>query len=101
VARLIVSRETQADLDEILNYLATVAGKSVALRFGERFHAAFRYLMDFPAAGAMRPRLDAGMRIWVVAPYVVFYQFAIDDDTVKVVRILHSRRNVTERLLKA
>jgi toxin ParE1/3/4 len=56
--------------------------------------------MDFPATGAMRPRLDADMRIWVVAPYIVFYRFAPDDDTVRVVRILHGRRNVTERLFK-
>jgi toxin ParE1/3/4 len=100
MARLIVSRETQADLDEILAYLASVAGKSAALRYGERFRAAFRHLIDFPATGALRARLEADMRIWVVAPYVIFYRFAIDDDTVKVVRILHSRRNVTERLFK-
>jgi plasmid stabilization system protein ParE len=68
VARLIVSRETQADLDEILAHLAATAGNSVAHRYGERFRAAFRHLMDFPATGAMRPRLDAGMRIWIVAP---------------------------------
>ena len=80
MARLIVSRETQADLDEILAYLASLAGKSVALRYGERIRAAFRYLMDFPATGAMRPWLDADLRIWVVAHYVVFYRFDIDDD---------------------
>lgn len=98
--RLIVSRETQAALDGILETLASVAGRSVALRYGERFRAAFRHLMDFPAIGAMRPRLDAHMRIWVVAPFVVFYRFDIDDDTVRMVRILHGRRNVTERSFK-
>jgi plasmid stabilization system protein ParE len=100
VARLIVSRDTLADLDEILAYLTSVAGKPVALRYGERFRAAFRHLMDYPATGAMRPRLAPDMRIWFIAPYVVFYRFAIDDDTVRVLRILHGRRSVTERLFK-
>ena len=100
MARLIVSRETQADLDDILAHLVAIAGKSVALHYGERFRAAVRHLMDFPATGAMRPRLGADIRIWVVAPYVVFYGFDIDDDTVRVVRILHGRCNVTERLFK-
>jgi plasmid stabilization system protein ParE len=100
MAGLIVSRETLADLDEILAYLTSVAGKPIALRYGERFRAAFRHLMDFPATGAMQPRLAPDMRIWVIAPYVVFYRFAIDDDTVRVLRILHGRRNVTERLLR-
>jgi hypothetical protein len=34
---------------------AIVAGKSVALRYGETFHAAFRYLVESPAAGAYYP----------------------------------------------
>jgi plasmid stabilization system protein ParE len=76
VARLIVPRETQADLDEILAHLAATAGISVALRYGERFRAAFRHLMDFPETEAMRPGLDANMRIRVVTPYVVFCRFA-------------------------
>jgi plasmid stabilization system protein ParE len=100
MAGLIVSRETLADLDDILAYLTSVAGNLVVLRYGERFRAAFRHLMDFPATGAMRPRLASDMRIWVIAPYVVFYRFAIDDDTVRVLRILHGRRNVTKRSLK-
>ena len=100
MARLIVSRETQADLDELLDYLDREAGRPVALRYGERFRSAFRHLMDFPATEARRPRLDADMRIWVVAPYVTFYRFTDADDTVRVVRILHGRRHVTQRLFK-
>jgi toxin ParE1/3/4 len=98
MARLIAAREAQADLDEILAYLQGEAGKSVALRYGERFRAGFRHLVDFPETGARRPQLHADMRIWVIAPYVIFYRFTGDDDTIRLVRILHGRRNVTERL---
>ena len=91
MAGLIVSRETLAKLDDILAYLTSVAGKPVALRYGEIFRAASRHLMDFPATGAMRPRLAPDMRIWLIAPYVIFHRFAVDDDTVRVLRILHGR----------
>ena len=98
MARLVASREAQADLDEVLAYLEGTAGKPVALRYGERFRNAFRHLVDFPETGAKRPRPHADMRIWAVAPYVIFYRFTGDDDTIRLVRILHGRRNVTERL---
>jgi len=100
MARLLVSPETQADLDEILAHPTNAAGRSVALRYGERFRAAFRHLMGFPQSGAMRPQLDGDIRIWVVIPYVIFYRFNACDDTVRIVRILHGRRRVTERLFK-
>ena len=100
MARLVASREAQADLDDILDYLAGIAGASVALRYGERFRAAFRHLVDFPETGARRPRLHADMRIWVVAPYIIFYRFSSGDDTIRIVRIVHGRRNVTVRLFR-
>jgi plasmid stabilization system protein ParE len=42
--RLVVSPEARADIDEILDWLEHEAGKPVALRYAERFRAAFRHL---------------------------------------------------------
>jgi plasmid stabilization system protein ParE len=100
MARLIVSPEAQTDLDAILDHLTEVAGKPVARRYGQRFHAAFRHLIDFPETGARRPRLGTDMRIWVVAPFLIFYRFSIDDDSIRVIRLLHGRRNITVRLFR-
>jgi plasmid stabilization system protein ParE len=55
MARLVVSRETQGDLDEILAYLTSAAGKSAALRYGERFRGAFRILGERPGNGDAYP----------------------------------------------
>jgi len=97
MARLVVSSETQADLDEILRWLTHEAGGSVALRYATKFRAAFRHLMAFPEIAARRPKLARDMHIWPVAPYVIFYRFVMAEE-VWVVRILHGRRDVTERL---
>ena len=40
------------------------------------------------------------MRIWVVAPYLNFYRFNSGGGTVHILRLLHGRRNVTERLFR-
>ena len=100
MARLIVSPEAQADLDVILDYLASVGGNVVALRYGEKFRGAFRHLIDFPETGAARPRLGTGIRIWGVAPYLIFYRYTRNDDTIRVVRLLHGRRRIAERLMR-
>jgi toxin ParE1/3/4 len=99
--RLVVSPEASGDIDDILVWLEREAGKAVALRYAERFRAAFSQLMAFPDIGARRPKLHAAMRIWAIAPYVVFYRSSPDSETVTVLRILHGRRDVSERLLRS
>lgn len=98
MAKLTVSVEAQADVDGILTYLERAAGPIVTLRYGERFLLAFRHLMVFPESGARRPQFGSDMRIWVIAPYIMFYRFAATDETVRVLRVLHGRRNITLRL---
>ena len=100
MARLVVSPAARHDLDEILAYLARVAGTSLALRYGSRFRAAFRHLIDFPETGARRARFGPEMRIWAIAPYVIFYRFSPAEQTIYLARIVHGRRNVTPRLLE-
>ncbi len=79
MARLVVSPEASADIEEIVDWLEREAGREVALRYAERFRAAFGHLLTFPEIGARRRRLHADMRIWAVAPYVVFYRFVTED----------------------
>jgi plasmid stabilization system protein ParE len=67
----------------------------VAIRYGRRFRAAFRHLIDFPETGARRPRFHLDMRIWVIAPYVIFYRFNSAEQIIHLARIVHSRRDLT------
>lgn len=68
MTRLLVSREAEADLDAILQYLAENAGPTTAARYGERFAAAIERIVVFPGAGAPRPRLGSSTRIVIVTP---------------------------------
>ena len=38
------------------------------------------------------------MRIKTVWPYVIFYRYSADNDTVRLICILHGRRNITTKL---
>ena len=98
MVRLVASPEAEADVDEILDWLEREAGKPVALKYAERFQDGFVRLMTFPEIGARRRRLHADMRIWPVAPYVIFYRFTYEDQEVRVIRVLHGRRDVNKRL---
>jgi plasmid stabilization system protein ParE len=98
MVRLVVSPETQADFDETPRWLTHEPGRPVALRYAAKFSAAFRHLTTFPETGARRSKLARDMRIWPVTPYLIFWRFVVEDATVRVVRIPHGRREVTERL---
>ena len=58
-------------------------------------------LVEFPRIGAPRPKFGPAVRIWTVEPSVIYYRYAEAADTVRVLRILHGKRNVSRRVLAA
>lgn len=101
MTRLLVSREAEADLDDILGYLLDNAGPVTAARYGERFAEAFDHIADFPGAGSPRPQLGSMARIVIVYPYILIYDFpAADTDAAILLRVLHGKRAITEHLIK-
>jgi len=96
----IVHDPAVADLNEILDYPAMNAGKAVALRYAMAFQKAFDRIVEFPASGAPRPKLGPDTRLVIVQPYLIFYDYLAAQDSVHVLRILHSRRNITKLSLK-
>ena len=99
MAELIFSDDAASDLDLILDYLAREAGAPVAIRYGERFRAAFRQLTDFPGSGSPRRQFGETMRVWSVPPYLIFYRYSRGDVDVRVVRIIDGRRKISDKLL--
>ena len=98
MTKLRVSPEAAADLETILGFLEQNAGRIVALRFGQRLRTGLRDIHAFPESGASRPALGAGLRLRVVAPYVVFYRIDVADAVVAILRILHGRRAISATL---
>jgi len=99
MTRLVTAPRFRLDTNTILNYLEEVAGPRVAARYSGRFEETIVRLTYFPESGAPRPALGPNTRIAIVQPYLLIYDFTTDDNTLTLLRLLHGRRNITERLL--
>jgi plasmid stabilization system protein ParE len=100
MTRLIVTADAEADTADILSYLRQEAGYQVAQRYANQFRATIERLLDWPESGAPRPRLGEAVRIAVVSPYVLIFEYSRGDDTLALLRVLHGRRNITEQLIR-
>jgi len=98
MSQIIVSAHADADVAAILDHLTQTAGRLVADKYAQAFNAAYDRLIDFPRLGPMRPTLGSDARIWVVAPYVIVYDYA--GDRVTILRILHGRRKISGDLIR-
>jgi plasmid stabilization system protein ParE len=97
MARLVVAGPARLDVREILINLSQVAGIAVTRRYGARFKAMYRYIAQYPAAGAPRPALGQHARIRVVQPFVIIYDYSENDMTI--LRVVDGRRQITPELL--
>ena len=95
MTRLVVTAAANNDVDKILGYLRRVAGARVAAGYGDRFSRTLDGLLRFPEAGSPRPALGSKARIAIVSPYLLIYEYERQDDALILLRILHSRRNIT------
>jgi toxin ParE1/3/4 len=80
--------------------LTAKAGGRTATKYDDLFTRLFDLLADFLGIGAPRPVLGTRIRIGIVLPYLVIYQYNERDDTVTIMRIVHGRRNITRVLLR-
>jgi toxin ParE1/3/4 len=94
---VVVSPKADADVDNMLEHLADLAGSAVVQRYARELEAIYERLAMFPASGARRKSLGPDTRIAVLSPYIVVYDYA--DGMVHIVRVLDGRRNVTRRLV--
>ncbi len=86
-----ISPAAERDLAEIWAYIADDSPR-VATAFIEQLEAKFTPLLEFPGIGAPRDNLAPGLRVCPYQSYCVYYVH--DDDTVTIVRVVHSARDV-------
>ena len=91
-ASLVWSAEALADLTEIWNYHAASASLETAGTVIRSIERASAILRDHPLAGRARDESRPGLRSVVARPYVIFYR--VRGNSVEVVRVLHSRRDL-------
>ena len=70
MAEFRLSTAAQADFNEIIDYLADVAGNRVAADYAGRLRESVNRVAQFPGIGAPRPHFGTETRITIVKPYV-------------------------------
>jgi len=95
MTQLVVTADAEADTFAVLADLEAKAGAPVAERYARRFRAAIERLIEMPQSGAPRPALGADARCVIVPPYLLIYDYALGENTVVLLRVLHGRRRIT------
>lgn len=92
MGKLFITPLARGDLLEIRRYLAEQSPTAAEI-VGRAFERAFERLVDSPSLGHARTDLaPEPYRFYLVHSYYVVYR--IRDDTLRVVRVLHSSRDV-------
>lgn len=99
-ARIVFTESADADADGIFADVRAGAGDPTALKYRAQFRRLFATLADFPKSGPIRRALGGDIRIGIVFPYVVIYDYDPAQDVVTILCIVHGRRKITGALLR-
>lgn len=87
--RLELSREAQADLDDIRDFSVEQFGPGRAVAYLDAIKHTFRRILSFPEIGATRFELRERLRSVPVGEHRIFY--VQEEERVLIVRVLHKR----------
>jgi toxin ParE1/3/4 len=93
MAKVIVTRKAEDDIDEILAYIAA-DNFAASLGLYDRFIELFEMLADNPKAGRERFDLKEGIRSFPEGNYQIFYR--IWAGNISITRVLHCARDLDE-----
>ena len=95
MARISRSKLARDDLRAIWLYIAQQSVEA-ADRFLDRLDQTIRLIAESPAIGEPQDHIKPGLRRFVVAQYLVFYETTANG--IRVVRVLHGARRWEEEL---
>jgi toxin ParE1/3/4 len=101
MTRLVITEPAALDIEAIGQDLALKAGNATASRYLGQIQKVCDRFVRFPSSGAPCSKYGKGTRMGYVRPYVIFYRYDIANDVIFVVRVLHSKRNITRALFRA
>jgi toxin ParE1/3/4 len=90
--RFRLSKEAQADLNEIKSYSDTTWGKKQAKEYLSVIRGSLEKLAIYPEFGKTRNEIFDGLRSFSVARHIIFYR--LGNTEIEVARILHNRMDV-------
>jgi toxin ParE1/3/4 len=89
----IITPRSEADLQEIWNYIAQDSPVAASRFIGELLQVADR-LAQSPRIGRARPKFRKGVRSFPHGNYVIFYEVA--DNRVRILHFVHGSRNLQD-----
>lgn len=88
-----LTESAEADLDEILGFIAERDGINRALHVYEAFTKAFERLADAPGIGTRRPPMTGdAVRWWPVFSFLVVYD--AEREPIDILRVIHGARDL-------
>lgn len=97
MAKYIVTRQAEADMDEIFAYISA-DNLEAAIRFYDRLLDLFRMLAENPKSGRERRELQEGIRSFPEGNYLIFYRLWAG--RIAIVRLVHAARDLDEIFLR-
>jgi toxin ParE1/3/4 len=97
MAKLILTPAARGDMVEIDEWGYQQFGKEVADNYSRKLLSAFDQLADHPLSGKATPEYGKTYRCLIHSRHRIFY--AVNDDVVRIIRILHHAMNA-KRILK-
>jgi toxin ParE1/3/4 len=91
MAKALLSRQAEADLDEIWDYLESKNPRA-ALRLLGEINGMFELIANFPKIGRVHDELAGSPRVFPVRQYLVVYEI-VEDVGVQVLRVYHASRD--------
>jgi len=89
--KLVFTKQSKADLDEIWDYIAQDSFDRADSFIGQIYGKCF-LLSESPAIGRERPELVEGIRSFPVDRYLIFYRIKVD--TIFIERVLNGYRDI-------
>jgi toxin ParE1/3/4 len=93
MAKYIVTREAEEDIDEIIAYIAADNFEAAVIWY-DRLLDLFRMLGENPYAGRLRAELQDELRCFPEQNYLIFYRKWAEK--IAITRVLHSARDLEE-----
>ena len=99
MARVTFSPEARRDLAELVDFLFDFASAQTARKYEIEIRRVIENLSDLPSIGSPRRAFGPNVRILIVRSFLIFYDDRSEQGEVKILRILHGSRDITEDLI--
>jgi toxin ParE1/3/4 len=87
-----ITPKASQELEDILRYLASVAGFDSSDRFLSHFNQKLTKIAAFPNLGKPRPEWGKTHRSMTISDYLIIYR--VSDDRVEILRVLSGYRDL-------